>query len=478
MAYRNIICTHQISGLEPEEGHTQGNPIDFPNRSAPLSISASNASNIEIQHYRSYHNRTMYPGNQYNYIPNCHPIPNLDVGSSLTSNFYNPHIGPSSSSRVFAIPSPIEHQAIVAANMDGFGRNGNLVESARESSKRKIMESFPGNYCAFNGFPSSSSSSYESDVPSPNAATFTPLEYRGGENIQPPEEYSRTVRDLPIVHHNNYLSPANYGGQSFQPSTNTWVAQNGNTMSHGGMHWNYVNGTSDVHGSLHHGSIPYFHQNQPPLQSMQPHGLVHHTDMPANYQHPFHNLLIGGLNPSNSGPHLGHRFPPFPSNAEHIYRNPWHLIQGNAEFNRGSVRMVPSEHAAFAEFSGVDEHRDMRLDIDSMTYEELLALEEQIGDVNTGLTEEFILKNLRTSKYIPWLKPSLSDKESKSDRENEACVICQVEYKERETIATLNCGHKYHRTCIKQWLLLKNLCPICKVSALSIDSREGRGCLE
>lgn len=53
-------------------------------------------------------------------------------------------------------------------------------------------------------------------------------------------------------------------------------------------------------------------------------------------------------------------------------------------------------------------------------------MEEQIGDVNTGLTEEFILKNLRTSKYIPWLKPSLSDKESKSDRENEACVICQV----------------------------------------------------
>nr|CAD1834979.1 unnamed protein product [Ananas comosus var. bracteatus] len=128
------------------------NPIDFLNRSAPLSISASNASNVEIQHYRSYHNRTMFPGNQYNYFPNCHSIPNLDVGSSLTSNFYNPHIGPSSSSRVFAIPSPIEHQAIVAANMDGFGRNSNLVESARESSKRKIMEPFPGNYCAFNGF--------------------------------------------------------------------------------------------------------------------------------------------------------------------------------------------------------------------------------------------------------------------------------------------------------------------------------------
>ncbi|MFS8003157.1 hypothetical protein Hanom_Chr13g01210611 [Helianthus anomalus] len=42
-----------------------------------------------------------------------------------------------------------------------------------------------------------------------------------------------------------------------------------------------------------------------------------------------------------------------------------------------------------------DRQRDMRLDIDNMSYEELLALEERIGNVNTGLTEENIYKHLK-----------------------------------------------------------------------------------
>nr|WIE96110.1 basic helix-loop-helix transcription factor [Loropetalum chinense var. rubrum] len=37
-------------------------------------------------------------------------------------------------------------------------------------------------------------------------------------------------------------------------------------------------------------------------------------------------------------------------------------------------------------------HRDMRLDVDNMSYEELLALVEHIGDVSTRLNEETILK--------------------------------------------------------------------------------------
>ena len=44
-----------------------------------------------------------------------------------------------------------------------------------------------------------------------------------------------------------------------------------------------------------------------------------------------------------------------------------------------------------------DRHRDMRLDVDNMSYEELLALEECIGNVSTGLSEETILKSYETT---------------------------------------------------------------------------------
>jgi len=120
---------------------------------------------------------------------------------------------------------------------------------------------------------------------------------------------------------------------------------------------------------------------------------------------------------------------------------------------------LSQQHATIMDFSRlyevsntVDEHRDMRLDIDNMTYEvfgcrcsvnshhilaivwhaslffslqELLALEEQIGDVNTGLTKSHIVDKLRTSLYVPGTS-SMSDQPSKSSLENDACIICQV----------------------------------------------------
>lgn len=93
-----------------------------------------------------------------------------------------------------------------------------------------------------------------------------------------------------------------------------------------------------------------------------------------------------------------------------------------------------------------DRHRDMRLDVDNMSYEvklgapfsniynffsscteylplycsllqELLALEERIGNVSTGLGEETISSCLKQRKYsIPIGFP----------QETEPCCICQV----------------------------------------------------
>lgn len=107
-----------------------------------------------------------------------------------------------------------------------------------------------------------------------------------------------------------------------------------------------------------------------------------------------------------------------------------------------------------------DRHRDMRLDVDNMSYEELLALEERIGDVCTGLSEENILKQLKQRKYWSVARGA--------EVEVEPCCICQEEYGDGEDIGTLECGHDFHYGCIKQWLMHKNLCPICKTTALGI----------
>ncbi|KAK9044300.1 hypothetical protein V6N11_072612 [Hibiscus sabdariffa] len=105
-----------------------------------------------------------------------------------------------------------------------------------------------------------------------------------------------------------------------------------------------------------------------------------------------------------------------------------------------------------------DRHRDMRLDVDNMSYEELLALEEQIGDVSTGLNEETIMKLMKQKKY--------SSTTAESAQEREPCCICQEEYADGDDTGILDCGHDFHTNCIKQWLMLKNLCPVCKTTGL------------
>ncbi|KAL6980381.1 RING-type E3 ubiquitin transferase [Sarracenia purpurea var. burkii] len=109
-----------------------------------------------------------------------------------------------------------------------------------------------------------------------------------------------------------------------------------------------------------------------------------------------------------------------------------------------------------------DQYGEMRLDVDNMGYEELLALGERIGNVNTGLSQDMISKCLMETK-------------NSSDQNNEegTCCICLEEYSNGEEFGTLkNCGHNYHVGCIKKWLLMKNACPICKAPALKETSKE------
>ncbi|XP_016478094.1 uncharacterized protein LOC107799480 [Nicotiana tabacum] len=116
-----------------------------------------------------------------------------------------------------------------------------------------------------------------------------------------------------------------------------------------------------------------------------------------------------------------------------------------------------------------DQHRGMRLDIDDMSYEELLALEERIGSVSTALPEEALSKCLRKSIY-QGIASKTETSEADGDGDDIKCSICQEEYVIGDEIGNLGCEHGYHLECIKQWFGLKNWCPICKAAAAPSES--------
>ncbi|CAN6336905.1 unnamed protein product [Urochloa humidicola] len=105
-----------------------------------------------------------------------------------------------------------------------------------------------------------------------------------------------------------------------------------------------------------------------------------------------------------------------------------------------------------------DQYQDWRLDVDNMTYEELLDLEDRIGYVSTGLREDEIIRSLRMVKYSAFNPKHFS---TEMDRR---CSICQEEFEPNEETGKLSCGHGYHVHCIKQWLSRKNACPVCKTT--------------
>ncbi|KAJ0100922.1 hypothetical protein Patl1_06135 [Pistacia atlantica] len=105
-----------------------------------------------------------------------------------------------------------------------------------------------------------------------------------------------------------------------------------------------------------------------------------------------------------------------------------------------------------------DQYRDMRLDIDNMSYEELLALGERIGNVGTGLSKYGISKCLAKTSYF-----NLDE-----NKKEGTCAICLEDYNDKYEIGTVkNCLHHYHVECIEKWLSMKNACPICQVPVLA-----------
>ena len=96
--------------------------------------------------------------------------------------------------------------------------------------------------------------------------------------------------------------------------------------------------------------------------------------------------------------------------------------------------------------------------VDEMTYEQLLELEEQMGSVSNGLNEEEV-KNLKHDKFIK--NKYLEDK----------CIICQYNFIELESIVSLPCKHCFHFNCLKPWIDKQHYCPLCKTNIRKEDKK-------
>ncbi|KAM4677494.1 E3 ubiquitin-protein ligase Arkadia isoform 2-T2 [Discoglossus pictus] len=150
-------------------------------------------------------------------------------------------------------------------------------------------------------------------------------------------------------------------------------------------------------------------------------------------------------------PHLGHYHPP-PPRLHHL--------------QIGALPLMVPDMAGYPHIryisSGLD-GRSFRVPFRG-NFEELIHLEERLGNVNRGASQGTIERCTYPHKYK---KRKLQDKqdehEATEEDTEEKCTICLSILEEGEDVRRLPCMHLFHQVCVDQWLITNKKCPICRV---------------
>ncbi|XP_059301200.1 probable E3 ubiquitin-protein ligase ZFP1 [Lycium ferocissimum] len=497
MSYSN-----QITDLEAEQRSqdVQPEPCAFyrslatfpqPNVHAILP-GPGNAGNFYL-HHPQYHQEgaLIYGKLQYNGVQYQHPVTNLDPAIASSSNHYNHYMAAPSTPRDF--PVAVNHgqyeqlpfATTQGINEDSYGRTNLYVDGVGDSFKRKNAEGIPVNFqyqhaLVGPSFPLTSMGA-ASSVSGHNGNHMLQGNYVG-QACQFPGNYwsglqlNGSSRDTEAWNHSARLP--------YMPG-NTQNCDDGGNISMRGYQVTYGNGglTSFVYPSVPPGHPNLLHL-PPNIQGARPQFITLPPQMTASsHRHlPSSSSFDSTINPF-ALVEAGSRFiRPFPPTGFRLYRpqrGEFMLGTNTRHHNLPNMRVLPEDGVAMLDIPGyhevrdpVDQHREMRMDVDHMSYEELLALGEQIGTAKTGLLEEVIVSNLKTRSFSSVEIPCNLESAACSDHKTDFCVICQFDYKDQENVGTLDCGHEYHAECVKKWLTMKNKCPICKSTALVAEGKD------
>ncbi|KAG6424482.1 hypothetical protein SASPL_114900 [Salvia splendens] len=496
MGHRNTQFTGHITDMETDQqGHNPepcifyGSIANFPHHSFHSMVPApGNQGNFNFHHIPERHDSTLFYGMpQLNGPQRQHPAPNLDLAIAAPSGHYHPFMAPPSGIRDFPVQvnhgthDQLSFSRVVGIPTDTYSSSIAYMDSMRASLKRKNAEGASGSYHYHNASagPSSSVAAgapmvVESNITLIDPTSFLVPNYGSNDSTLAVESGSqRSARNrLRMVGHESVVT--HNGGHLIQgnfaaPAGNPWLdihygANNGDvgtfTWAHAPLHYAHV---PDMLGSVSNrstgGFLPQGVQVPPP--SMQ--GIRgYNVNLPSQVAASAHQIsMISAPNTGITHFQDARSFfvAPVPPRRE---------IMLNASARHQALphmRVLPEDEVAIL---GIHEASDaldhMRLDIDHMSYEELLALGEQIGSVGTGVSVEFLGNHLKLRTFSSCIN---LEEAACQDQQINLCVICQTEYEDGEEIGGVDCGHEYHRECIKKWLLTKNTCPVCKSTALN-----------
>lgn len=77
-------------------------------------------------------------------------------------------------------------------------------------------------------------------------------------------------------------------------------------------------------------------------------------------------------------------------------------------------------------------------------------------------------------KVTKWCPQNERCKEANSSDDEAKCTVCQYELEVEDSVIALSCGHVFHADCIKKWLELSKMCPICNEEYCEPAAKESK----
>lgn len=138
---------------------------------------------------------------------------------------------------------------------------------------------------------------------------------------------------------------------------------------------------------------------------------------------------------------------------------------GRGGFNRGGMHGLEELFAHMQQQAQQAQDLGADLDVDNMSYEELLALQERVGHVSKGLSAAQI------ATVSTLCEPPSASSPGGTRRDDDAtqCVICLTEFeasKDNDCRRVNVCRHVFHDVCLTRWLRDNRRCPICNAEVL------------
>jgi len=91
-------------------------------------------------------------------------------------------------------------------------------------------------------------------------------------------------------------------------------------------------------------------------------------------------------------------------------------------------------------------------------------VDEEKGDVVVETKKNGKRKSIIVKNVVDDMEQDETSMYDTDEEHYEDCLICLEEFRPNDTIISLNCNHKFHKSCILAWAMTKDECPTCRQS--------------